>query len=285
MLVATPNPRLRRGPFLPARYLVARRRHETGDVVTLWLDPVDDPVAEPRPGQFNMLSAPGVGEIAISWSGVPDAGEALRHTIRDVGPVSHALCNTDVGALVGVRGPFGDDWGLDRLEGEDVVVVAGGIGLAPLFGAISQLARRQRDGGGRCFVAVGARLPDQIPFRDAFADWRRLGAEVLVTVDVADRSWDGSVGLVTQLLPRLDFDPELAVALVCGPEVMIRFTARDLVRLGVAPESVRISLERNMQCGIGLCGHCQLGPYLLCRDGPIVAFSDQVAALLSVQER
>jgi NAD(P)H-flavin reductase len=271
-------------PFVPLPYRVLSRRRETPDVVTLTLAPVDAKIALARPGQFTMLTAFGVGEAAISVSGEP-LDELVQHTVRDVGSVSHALCASPPGALVGVRGPFGTDWGLDSLGNRDAVVVAGGIGLAPLSGAITRLVRRQRAGGGRVFVAVGAKSPDQVVLRAELGRWQSAGARVLVTVDTAPASWNGRVGLVTQLLAELAFDPDRAVALVCGPEVMIRFTARELVRRGVAPESVRLSLERNMQCGIALCGHCQLGTLLLCRDGPVVTYDAVVERLLAEDER
>lgn len=232
-----------------------------------------------------MLTAYGVGEIAISASAIPDDPGNLCHTIRDIGAVSHALCSCAPGDVLGVRGPFGTDWGVDTLGDRDAVVVAGGIGLAPLVGAITTLVARQRAGGGRVFVAVGARSPAQIIFGDDLGAWSRAGATVRLTVDAASASWNGAVGLVTQLLPELGFDASHAVALICGPEVMIRFSARALTDLGLAAGAVRLSLERNMQCGIALCGHCQFGPLLLCRDGPVVTYDGVVPALLGQRER
>ncbi len=271
--------------LVPLAYRVVARRHETADVTTLRLSPVADAVAPGRPGQFNMLSAFGVGEAAISLSAAPDATGEVQHTIRDVGPVSHALCTSAPGDLVGVRGPFGTDWGVDDLGYGDTVVVAGGIGLAPLAGAIDVLAERRRYGGGRVFVAVGARNPDQVMLRAELGRWLAAGVRVRVTVDAAPAGFTGGVGLVTQLLPGLGFDPARTTALVCGPEVMIRFSVRALVDLGVPPGAVRVSLERNMQCGTALCGHCQLGPLLLCRDGPVVTWNDELATLLTENER
>ena len=177
-----------------------------------------------------------------------------------------------MGDVVGVRGPFGTDWGLASLDGVDVVVVAGGIGLAPLRGAMRYLAENKSP-ERTVALRVGARLPDQIVFPDEIARWGEMGIDVAVTVDVADAGWTGHVGVVTQILAELPFDGAGAVALVCGPEIMMRFSARSLIDLGVTPENIRVSLERNMQCGIAMCGHCQLGPYLLCRDGPVVPYA------------
>ena len=273
----------------PVVHRVVGRRRETDDVVTIQLEPVSGTRLEFRPGQFNMLSAFGIGEAAISLSGAPRDPGPLRHTVRDVGPVSHALCQSDVGDLVGVRGPFGSDWRIgDRSEDgrdRDTVVVAGGIGLAPLRGAVQELVAASRENGGRVFVLVGARDPSQIIFNEDLQAWADDGAYVDLTVDRASAQWSGRVGLVTTLLGRAPFDPARTRALICGPEIMMRFTARDLVDRGVDQRAILVSLERNMECGLGWCGHCQLGPFLLCRDGPVVAYAGVVSDLLAERER
>ena len=269
---------------------MVERRRQCDDVVTLVLDVPD---ASPSlPGQFNMLTALGVGEAAVSISGggAPGDGTHLEHTVRDVGPVTHALCGTPVGGTVGVRGPFGTGWvahAVDELDAEDVVVVAGGIGLAPLRGALDALARRHHDGlrTGTLALALGAKSPDQLVFTEDLGRWAAAGVAVATTVDVAGPGWHGEVGVVTGLLPGLAFDPARARALVCGPEVMMRFTIRALRDRGMALERIRVSLERNMQCGLGWCGHCQLGPLLLCRDGPVLDCTEELMALLSQRER
>ncbi|MGD0882973.1 MAG: oxidoreductase, partial [Acidimicrobiales bacterium] len=177
------------------------------------------------------------------------------------------------GTVLGVRGPFGTGWGIADVEdGSDVVVVAGGIGLAPLRGAVRDLVARQEAGRGRVFVVAGARSPDQVLYADDLEAWRRSGCSVDVTVDVGAPGWTGPVGVVTTLLPEVPFEPARSWALTCGPEIMMRFVARGLVDRGLDPHRIRVSLERNMQCGAGLCGHCQLGPLLVCRDGPVVAY-------------
>jgi NAD(P)H-flavin reductase len=271
-------------PFVPSLYRVISRRVETHDVVTQELVPLDGAPPSYEPGQFNMLSAFGIGEVAISISAAPSKGVDLEHTIRIVGPVSKALAETPVGGIIGVRGPFGTTWGVDNVEDLDVVVIGGGIGLAPLKGAITALLKRAQEGKGRLFVLVGARTPEDIVFKDEFDDWRTAGAYVAVTVDGAGPEWGGQVGLVTSLIPDAPFDAERSIAMMCGPEIMMRFVARDVLDRGISPERIRVSLERNMQCGVGLCGHCQLGPLLLCRDGPIVTYEGKVPELMSRRE-
>jgi len=283
-------PRGNLNDLTPIVHRVVERIGETNDITTLVLEPLDAPSMTFRCGQFNMLSAFGVGEIAISMSSAPGEG-TLRHSIRDVGAVSHALCQSRVGDLVGVRGPFGSDWLVESasveadLDSRDTIVVAGGIGLAPLRGAVEELVRANERGGGRVFVLVGAREPSQIVFRADLDSWRARGAKVSLTVDLATPEWDGRVGLVTTLLADAGFDATNSRAMLCGPEVMMRFTARALVDLGMDPEGILVSLERNMQCGVGWCGHCQLGPFLLCRDGPVVPYAGLVSQLLTQRER
>ena len=274
-----------RSALTPALHRVVARRQETSDVVTLWLESLGGERLAFRSGQFNMLSAFGVGEIAISISGSPNDLGPLRHTVRDVGAVSRALCLSEVGAVVGVRGPFGTDWGVSGPSTSgDTVIVAGGIGLAPLRGAVEELAAARHSGAGRVFVLVGAREPDQLVFLDDMAKWEKKGVVVLSTVDRPAPGWDGRVGLVTTLLANAGFDPSHCRVLICGPEIMMRFTARALIDLGVDAASIWVSLERNMQCGLGWCGHCQLGSLLLCRDGPVVGYPE-ASALMNERER
>lgn len=276
-------------PLVPVVHRVVGRRQETADAVSLWLEPVSGGPLGFAPGQFNMVTAGGVGEVAVSVSAAPGEGGPLRHTVRDVGLVTRALCASRVGDVVGVRGPFGTDWAVPARGGSydegDVVVVAGGIGLAPLRGAIDEFVARHAEGGPRVFVLVGARDPSQVVFGEDLDAWRARGAVVAVTVDRGAPGWDGPVGLVTTLLDAAGFHAARARALVCGPEIMMRFSARALVDQGVDPERILLSLERNMQCGVGWCGHCQLGPLLLCRDGPVVTYAGAVERLMSERER
>jgi NAD(P)H-flavin reductase len=265
----------RPGPFTPMVFHLVRRDQEAPDVVTLALQPGPGQTFEFAPGQFNMLTAFGAGEVPISISSAPGRGPLL-HTIREVGAVTRALAQAPIGSPIGVRGPFGTDWGMDDFAQADAVVVAGGIGLAPLRGAIEVLLERVGLPAGprKVVVLVGARTPDQLIFGADLKTWNYLGAEVATTVDMGTEGWKGNVGVVTQLVRGAGFDAARTMALVCGPEVMMRFAIQALIERGVLPTSIRlrISLERNMQCGSGICGHCQLGPYILCRGGPVVTY-------------
>jgi NAD(P)H-flavin reductase len=268
----------------PTPYRVRSRVVESRDSVTLRLEPVGAAAPEPKPGEFMMLYAFGVGEIAISVSGVPTATDGtLTHTIRAVGAVSRALCAAGPGAVVGVRGPFGTQWGLDEAEGRDLVIVAGGVGLAPLRPVVlGALARRERY--GKVVLIAGSRSRKDFLYVEELAQWQRdRSIEVHVTVDVPVAGWHGEVGMVTEPLRRLALTADRTTAFLCGPEPMMRFSAEALVKKGVSVNDIRVSLERNMQCGIGWCGHCQLGPLLLCRDGPVVDY-DVAKQLLVVKE-
>jgi NAD(P)H-flavin reductase len=274
---------LRPDPMLPAPYRVQAVRRETADVVTLDLVPAGGTMLRYAPGQFNMIYAFGVGEIPVSVSGDPADPSRLVHTVRSVGAVSAAILGAAPGSVLGLRGPFGSAWPVTEAEGHDVVIVAGGLGLAPLRPAIYQvLAASERY--GRIAVLYGSRGPAEILFRDELAAWRaRLDVEVAVTVDHADPSWHGRVGVVPGLIDKAGFDPANTVALVCGPEVMMRFSVAALRAAGVAPERIHLSMERNMKCAIGLCGHCQFGPDFICKDGAVMRY-DRIAARLALRE-
>ncbi|ADG88572.1 FAD/NAD(P)-binding protein [Thermobispora bispora] len=277
-----PAPRSGPHPLTPVPYRVRSRVAERSDTVTLTLTPVTGACPPFTPGQFTMLYAPGVGEIPVSISGRARSG-GLVQTIRAVGAVSTALCRMRPGDLVGVRGPYGTGFDLTAAAGRDVVVAAGGLGLAPLRPVIRELAAH-RSRYGRVSVIVGAQVPKTLLYPRELDRWRdRHGIDVRVTVDHPDEGWTGHVGLVTRLLDRIVYEPRDTHAFVCGPEPMMYATAEELVRRGVAPERVSLSLERNMKCGVGRCGHCQLGPYFICLDGPVLPY-DRVARLLTVRE-
>lgn len=267
--------------MIPSRYRVVDRHRETVDTVTLGLDPVDTPLRAFRPGQFAMLYAFGIGEVPISVSGRRGVG-GLVHTIRAVGTVTTALASLAPGQVVGVRGPLGRGWTLPGPSESDIVIVAGGLGLAPLRPVIHQIGRR-RARYRSVHVLIGARTPTDLLFTDEYPLWEAAGLRLHVTVDRPVSDWRGHVGVVTTPLGRLDIDPTGAVAFVCGPEVMMRFAARALLRRGLSPERIGLSLERSMVCGVSRCGHCQLGPLLLCRDGPVVGY-DVAEPLLAVRE-
>jgi NAD(P)H-flavin reductase len=269
-------------PLGPVPFRVSRITRETADTFSLVLTPPKGgfPFA---PGQFNMLYLFGFGEVPISISGDPGRPEVLVHTIRAVGSVTRAMRSLEAGAFVGVRGPFGTSWPVERAVGHDLVVVAGGIGLAPLRPALYHvLAHRAQY--GRVVLLYGARSPREILYARELRGWRRrFDVDVEVTVDRAPVDWKGAVGVVTKLVDRSSFEPGSAMALLCGPEVMMRFGVTALERRGVPGANMFVSLERNMKCAVGLCGHCQLGPYFVCRDGPVFPY-DRVKALLTVRE-
>ena len=264
---------------LPTLFHVAATWRETSDVAGFVLEGPAG-FSSGVPGQFNMLTVFGVGEAAISLSDMPAAGRHT-HTVRAVGPVTRALAGLAVGDPVGLRGPFGKGWPIERAVGRDIVVVAGGVGLAPLRPLIRHLVDH-RPIYGDVTVVYGARRPDERMFLD---DLAALGArddiDLRVTVDRAPNDWSGRVGFVTQHLKGAARAPERTDAFLCGPEVMMRFVADDLVAIGIAPSRIWVSLERNMNCGVGLCGHCQVGPLLVCRDGPVVAYADARPLLLA----
>ena len=256
---------------------------ESVTTYTLKLRDASDPAAcAARPGQFNMLYLPGVGESAISVSGDCRRADRFVHTVRAAGRVTITLSQLEVGDEIGLRGPFGSCWPIDGWRGRDVVLVAGGIGLAPLRPVIYELMHRRTEFGAVALI-FGAREPRLLMYADEYAAWEAAGVSVITTVDRADDAWSGNVGVVTALLDRLPLrDPRSAVAAVCGPEVMIRYAALSAVKRGISSENVWVSLERNMQCAVGLCGHCQLGPEFICKDGPVLPYS-RVARLLAVE--
>ena len=276
---------MKRDAFEPVFLPVRRRVRESGDVVTLEFAAAD---ASPYwigfgAGQFNMLYAFGVGEIPVSISGDPSDARHIVHTIRAVGPVSRALAAARRGERIGLRGPYGSSWPLEQAVGRDVLIVAGGLGLAPLRPALYHLLRN-RASYGRLALLCGARTPQDLMFRRELEGWRRLpGLQVRVAVDRAGPDWEGDVGVVTGQFGKVRFDPEEAIALLCGPEIMIRAAAQALQDIGVDADRVHVSMERNMQCAIGHCGHCQFGPRFVCKDGPVFAYSE-VAAMMSVRE-
>lgn len=260
-------------PMAPRTYRVKRKQRELGDTFTFLLEPTaGDNVAAPAPGQFNMLYIFGVGEVPISSSGDPADTGRLVHTVRSVGAVTAAICKLKRGDAVGVRGPFGAHWRVEEAEGRDLIIVAGGLGLAPLRPVIYHIISH-RGNYERVAVLYGARSPNDLLYRREIEDWRgRFDMKVEVTVDTAERDWRGNVGVVTTLVNEAHFDPERATAMVCGPEVMMRFTIRELQKCGLAAEHILLSMERNMKCAVGFCGRCQFGPAFICKDGPVLRY-------------
>ena len=265
--------------FVPRWEPVVATRPENEDTVTITVE-TDAPFA---PGQFDMLTVFGVGEAPISHSGHPRIEGVHEHTVRKVGAITKALAEMKPGDTVGIRGPFGRGWPMEEMLGSDVVIIAGGIGMAPLRPVVLAV---ESDPGhyGRVALLVGARTPGDLQFNADLERWKASSAvDVYVTVDRPDATWDGPVGVVTRQLGPAQIDAAESVAVVCGPEIMIRFAATDLMRLGMPAERIYVSLERNMECGIGLCGHCVLGKKYVCWGGPVLPWSD-AADLLKVPE-
>jgi NAD(P)H-flavin reductase len=260
-------------PMAPDPWKIQRIRRETPDTFTLELASVTgDPVPAFAAGQFNMLYVFGVGEVPISISGDPTGGKSLVHTVRAVGTVTSVMCALKRHDVLGVRGPFGSHWPVQEAAGSDVVIVAGGLGLAPLRPAIYHILA-QRKHYGRVLLLYGARTPADLLYQRELERWRaRADIDVQVTVDHGSDAWRGNVGVVTRFIPAAQFDSLDTVALVCGPEIMMRFTLLELQKRGLTPEHIFLSLERNMKCALGLCGHCQFGPFFECKDGPVFSF-------------
>jgi NAD(P)H-flavin reductase len=270
--------------LLPRPFLVERVTQDVSDTFTLVLKPQEGrETFSFAPGQFNMLYVFGIGEVPISISGDPGNPERLVHTVRALGSVTTAMQRLKRGNVIGVRGPFGTPWPMHEAEGQDVVIIAGGVGLAPLRPAIYTILRN-RGRYGRFTLLYGARTPKDILFRNELQKWSsRLDTYVDVIVDRAVGSWHGQVGVVTKLIGHGGFDPQHTVALVCGPEAMIRFAVRALADRGVTENCIYVSMERNMKCAVGFCGHCQFGGNFVCKDGPVFRY-DHIADIFQVRE-
>ncbi len=280
--LSTSHPETLLAPFWAE---VLKVQPETPGIATLTLR-LEDAHARARyrfqPGQFNMLSLPGIGEAAISVSSDPEDPTLIRHTVRAVGNVSRALISLQPGARVGVRGPFGTPWPIAHCQGQDLLIVAGGIGLAPLRPVI-YYAIHHREAFGKITVLYGARTPKDLLYTAEYDTWREHNIRLLLTVDRADPDWTGSVGVVPMLFYRLRPDPKRTVVFSCGPEIMMRFVVHESMARRILPERLYLSLERNMKCGQGLCGHCQFGPFFICRDGPVFRF-DALAPFFNVED-
>ncbi len=268
---------LKGGARVPQEAEVVERREESRGIVTLLLrftDPGVRAAYRLRPGQFNMLYLFGIGEVAISVSSDPAEPELVGHTVRAVGRATRPLSRLSPGDRIGVRGPFGRGWPMDRARGRDVLVVTGGLGCAPVVSVIEYIMAR-RDRFGRLTILQGVKHSADLIWRERYAAWAgQPDTEVALAADVAGENWPGHVGLVTELFDQVELSPRGATSLMCGPEPMMRAAARDLVSRGFPAEDLWLSMERNMHCGYGRCGHCQLGPYFVCRDGPVFPYSE-----------
>lgn len=221
-------------------------------------------------GQFVEVSVPGVGEAPFTPSSSPRVAERMELTIMEAGEVTGKLHRMKPGQWVGVRGPYGQGYPLEKFEGKQVLIVGGGVGLAPLRSLIYQLTANQ-DNYGHLLLKYGARTPSDLIYKDELEEWGKGAIEVELTVDEGDDQWEGNVGVVTTLLEDLSMDFANGVAVVCGPPIMMKFTVQKLLDY-FDPEDIYLSMEKNMSCGIGLCGHCQLGPFYVCKDGPVFSY-------------
>ncbi len=284
--ITRPEPICGMDTWMPVATRVTAIKRENLNTHTYRMEIVDEALrAQYRwaPGQFNMLYAPGVGEAAISISSDADTPDMLDHTIRVVGSVTRTIFRTQVGEILGLRGPFGVGWPIDRLDGRDVVLVGGGIGIAPLRPVIYWLLAN-RDRVGRVVVLYGCRTPEDRVYAEELENWaEHAPIDVLVTVDNATGGWTGPVGVVTKLLQRIRVNAERTVVMVCGPRILNRVAASEFLQLHVPPSQVYVSLERNMNCGFGRCGHCQYGHWFVCKDGPVFCFKD-IADIFAIEE-
>lgn len=271
-------------PMVPETYIVRRVVKETPDTFGLTVETEQgNAVTHFHPGQFSMLWVFGVGEVPICISGDPANSRALTYTVRSVGKTTGALTSTAVGGAIGVRGPFGTGWPMEAASRRDLIIVAGGIGLAPLRPVIYQVLNNRKD-YGRLVLLYGARSVRDVLYRKELAAWARVPeTQVLTTVDYGGVSWRGHVGVVTTLLSYARMRPSQSIAMVCGPEVMMRFVARELEARGVSRNDIYLSMERNMKCAIGVCGHCQYGPHFICKDGPVFPY-ERIRPLLEKYE-
>jgi len=272
-----------------ADYAMARiidKREESADIFTYRLRFEDEKVAGSfafAGGQFNMLYVFGVGEVPISIVSDPEDGHILDHTIRIVGRVTQVIGQMQRGDMIGVRGPFGQGWPLEESRGKHVIVITGGLGCAPVVGAIEYMFRRRNE-YGHITIMHGVKTPRDLLYRERFESWRQHpDTTVLLSSDQPGRQWRNHVGVVTELFDEINVQPAQTVVMMCGPEIMMVMGARHLIRRGIEAENIYLSIERNMQCGVGLCGHCQIGPYFSCKDGPVMTYA-QVAPYLGMEK-
>ncbi len=256
--------------LIPAKGVVKEVINEAPGIKTFLIE-VEDGYKEPALGQFNEVYVPGVGEVPISVSDYSGDG-VVAHTVRAAGSVTNALIDVGVGEVLGIRGPYGKGWPLSKFEGKNVLVVAGGLGLAPLRPVVKEV-ERNRLKFGKLTILYGARTPQLLLYKYEFSHYRSIpNSEFVVTVDRPDALWDGCVGVVTTLFSKVRIDAKESVALICGPEIMMKYTVKELIRLGFRGNQIYLSLERRMRCGVGLCGHCQLGPFFVCKEGPVFPY-------------
>ncbi len=270
--------------LIPRPFEVVAKRRETHDVTTLMVEPSDGRSCFGfEPAQMGMIGVPGVGEVPISFSNHPDTSRCLSVTIRNAGAVTAAITGTEVGGVITVRGPYGTSWPIDLVAGRDVLFVAGGLGLAPLRSAVFAVAEESAERGS-VGIVYGAKTPEDMLFKGDLEIWGEYDdVDVHLTVDAPTEEWTGGVGLVTALFEEALDSVRTPLVMMCGPDLMMINAGRDLVARDIDPSDIWVTLERNMKCAVGLCGHCQLGPLFVCKDGPVLRY-DRVADLLEMRE-
>jgi NAD(P)H-flavin reductase len=262
--------------YLPREAEIVERIQEAPTIFRLRLR-FTDPIIQERyvfqPGQFNMLYLYGVGEVAISIVSDPENNELYDHAIRVVGRVTKGLALLQTGARMGVRGPFGQGWPMQKARQKDVVIVSGGLGCAPVVSAINYIVQRRAE-YGHLRIMQSVKHSDDFIFRERYQQWRQLpDTEIYIAADKVVKDWPWQIGRVTDTIKLLDIDAHNTVAMLCGPEIMMRVAAEELIKKNVAEQNIYLSMERNMQCSVGHCGHCQYGGWFICKNGPVHAYS------------
>ncbi len=272
-------------PWIPKLARIRDIRPEVSGIASYEVQFADERLAETfrfQPGQFNMLHLPGFGEAAISISSDAEQHASLWHTVRVAGNLTQALSRMKTGHSLGIRGPFGSSWPTEACQDNDVVIACGGVGLAPLRPMIYHIMNH-RDRYGRVFLLYGARSPHDLLYTSEYEAWREADIEVEVTVDLGNAKWEGHIGVVPMLFYRLRLDAPRTHVLTCGPEIMMRYVIFEALARRVEPANIHLSMERNMNCALGFCGHCQLGPVFVCKDGPIFSY-EQMEPFLHIDD-
>ncbi|MBA7543471.1 Anaerobic sulfite reductase subunit B [subsurface metagenome] len=262
-----------KNPYMPELALITEIKEETPKVKTFTLSLRDGKPFKSKPGQFIELSVFGCGEFPASISAILDEKGYFQTTVQRMGKVTQKFMDLPVNSAIGVRGPFGSGFPVEEIEGRNVLLIAGGVGLS----SIKYLTRylvENRDSYGNLKLLYGARTPSDLLFRDTFPLADREDLEVLLTVDEADEEWKGNIGVVTELFGKTDLNPENTSVAICGPSIMMKFATARLIDIGFDENQIFLSLERRMQCGIGMCGHCMIGQKRVCLDGPVFAYKD-----------
>ncbi len=263
---------MKKNIYQPVEAKIEEVRQETPTIKTFVLRPESS--FSFATGQFIELTVPGSGEAPFTPSSDPEVKERMEVTIMDVGRVTSRLHKMNTGETVGIRGPYGKGYPLDKFQGKDILIVGGGVGLAPLRSLIFSLFT-QIEKYNKVALCYGARTPSDIVFKNSLSEWsKKKKVDIVTTVDVGDSTWKGNVGLVTTILKDLAVDLKKAVSVVCGPPIMMKFVTLKLLDSGFKPADIYLSMEKNMSCGLGKCGHCRLGKYYVCRDGPVFTYED-----------